>query len=99
MSVVALCALLLGAFALLAAAQEPHRRALGLAPAGRGARRGARAAAAALITAALLLALWRDGPGLGCLLWGTLLSIAAYVVTSVVTWRPRWLAPIARVLR
>ena len=39
----------------------------------------------------LLLALWRDGPGLGSLLWSVLLTATALGVALTLTWQPRWL--------
>ena len=44
----------------------------------------------------LALALWRDGPSFGALLWATLLSAAAASVAFTLTWRARYLRPLAR---
>ena len=45
-----------------------------------------------------MLALVRDGGGLGSLLWFTCISLAAMTVAFTLTWRPRWLRPIALIL-
>ncbi len=86
-------------FALMALSQDRHRRTLGVAtPLSRRRALVLRIAGGTLIALGLLMALWRDGPGFGPLLWITLLSVAALAVTAIVTWRPRWLAVVARVL-
>ncbi len=46
----------------------------------------------------LSLALWRDGPGFGSLLWAALLSLAAYTLTWLLSRRPEWLKIFARLL-
>lgn len=85
-------------FALLAATQDQHRRAMAVPPASFPARRAGRAIATALILIALTLAIWVDGPGLGTLLWLTSLSVTAGAVTMVLSWRPSWLRVFARAL-
>jgi hypothetical protein len=52
-----------------------------------------------LLFAALVLALVRDGPGFGSLLWATMISIGALAVVATLTWRPSWLRPLARLFR
>ena len=49
-----------------------------------------------LIGLALPIALWRDGPGFGPLLWACLMSVAACAVTITLSWRAHWLKPLAR---
>jgi hypothetical protein len=90
-----LFSLLLGGFAILALSQDQHRRALGAAPQGERVRTVQRIAGHILLMLALPLALWRDGPGFGALLWACLLMAAAFAVTVTLSWRPRWLAPLA----
>jgi hypothetical protein len=97
---VALLAASYGGFALLALSQDRHWHHLG------GARRCPaplaavlRGAGAVLLAAALLLALLRDGPAFGALLWGTAISVCAFAVVCTLTWRPQWLRPLARLLQ
>ncbi len=79
-------------FACLALAQERHWEQVmahpGPAPA---QRRWLRWAGVLGLCASLLLALWRDGPGLGGLLWCVLLTATALGVAFTLAWRPRWL--------
>ena len=42
------------------------------------------------------LALWRDGAAFGCVLGVLLLSTSAVAVALTLTWRPQWLAAMAR---
>lgn len=49
-----------------------------------------------LIFCALLLALERDGPSFGSLLWATAISVAALAVVATLSWRAHWLLPVAR---
>lgn len=42
-----------------------------------------------------LLALLRDGPSFGSLLWATAISLAALGVAFSLSWQPRWLRPLA----
>lgn len=95
LSFVGLFLLLYGGFALLALSQDQHRRAIGAQALGRWVRKGQRIAGYFLLVLALPLALWRDGPGFGPLLWGILLSVTACAVTFTLSWRPEWLAPLA----
>jgi hypothetical protein len=87
-------------FALLALSQDRHwhhlerrrhcppRAVLPLRMAGYG-----------LLFAALVLALVRDGPGFGSLLWATMISIGALAVVCTLTWRPLWLRPLVRLFQ
>jgi len=53
-----------------------------------------RSAASLLLTTSLALALLRDGPSFGSLLWATMISIAALAAAFTLAWRPailRWL--------
>lgn len=53
--------------------------------------RALRAASVGLLSLAFLLALERDGPEFGPLLWATSISLAAICVALTLTWRPAWL--------
>lgn len=55
-----------------------------------------RSAGYALLTGALVLAVGHEGAGFGSLLWATMLSIGAVAVVCTLTWRARWLRPLAR---
>lgn len=52
-----------------------------------------------LLLASLALALWRDGPSFGSLVWATMLSVGAVAVTCTLTWRANWLRPVVRTLQ
>jgi hypothetical protein len=58
-----------------------------------------RIAGYAFLLCSLALALWRDGPSFGSLVWATMLSVAAVAVTCTLTWRANWLRPIVRTLQ
>jgi len=84
-------------FALLALSQARHwRHVTGCkAPPGRVRVIVYRTAASVLLTASLALALMRDGPSFGSLLWATMISLAALAVAFALAWRPkllRWFA-------
>jgi len=86
-------------FALLALSQAQHWRAVvGDAALSRRRVLVLRTLGAALIALSLILALMRDGPSFGSLLWATAISLAALGVAFTVAWRPRWLRVFARVL-
>ena len=86
-------------FALLALSQAQPRRRLGLAvELGHGRRIGLRLAGGLLLVLALVLALLRDGPGFGGLLWATAVSLAALAVAFTLSWQPRLLDLLAGVL-
>jgi hypothetical protein len=76
-----------GGFGLLALSQARHWQAVRGSSLPRMAALCMRAAGLALIAFSLAVALWRDGPGFGSLLWGTLLTIAALVVTLALSLR------------
>ena len=57
-----------------------------------------RLGSALLLALALVLALARDGPGFGGLLWGTAISLAALAVAGTLSW-PRLPGLAARVRR
>lgn len=88
------------AFVLLALSQDRHwLRA--------GGRQGCparlvapmRAAGYGLLLAAFGLALLRDGPSFGSLLWTAMLTVAALGVVATLSWRAVWLRPIVRMLQ
>lgn len=95
LSFAGLLVLLLCGFMLLALSQDQHRRANGLPLLKGQTRVGQRVVGYVLLALALPLALWRDGPGFGTLLWAALLSVAAYAVTFTLSWKPKWLARLA----
>ncbi|BAZ93543.1 uncharacterized protein FOKN1_1144 [Thiohalobacter thiocyanaticus] len=96
-----LLATLLGAswlgWAWLALSQARHwRQAVGLRLPGCRQMLWLRAAGAALLGTALVLALLRDGPAFGALLWAIAISFTAMAVVFILAWQPgwlRWLAP------
>ena len=83
-------------FGLLALSQARHRRKLDhrYAPTPRQAL-VLRSLGGGALLASLGASLLRDGPGFGALLWATGLSGAALAVSFTLTWRPRWLWPLA----
>lgn len=86
-------------FALLALSQARHwRTVIGDAVLPRGRVLVLRTIGGALIALSLILALTRDGPSFGSLLWATAISLAALAVTFTLAWRPRWLRVFGRVL-
>lgn len=89
MLILLLLAAFLG-FLLLALAQARPRQRLGLTvELARGPRSGLRLGGALLLALALVLALARDGPGFGGLLWGTAVSLAALAVACTLSWQAR----------
>lgn len=100
LSFLALAAALYLGFALLALSQERNRRAVGIAASlPRAGTVLLRVAGYGLIALALPIALWRDGPGFGSLLWATLVSIGALAVVCTLTWKPLWLRPLVRIVQ
>lgn len=91
-SFVGLLVLLLSGFTLLALSQDQHRRTIGVPLLKRCKRAGQRLVGYVVLALALPLAISRDGPGFGTLLWAVLLSVAAYAVTFTLSWKPRWFA-------
>lgn len=98
--VILILVLLLG-FALLALSQDRNWRLVAVAapPLSRSRKIALRIAGYALLALGLSLALWRDGPGFGSLMWGTLISLAACAITMVLSWRAHWMTPLASVIR
>ena len=83
-------------FALLALSQTRHwRQVAGPTPPSHGRVIALRFAGSATIALSLVLALTRDGPSFGALLWATAISLAALTVALTLSWRPVWLAPLA----
>lgn len=88
------------AFALLALCQVTHRKAVdplanAPSPAGQLARK---IVAMACIAAALLILLAGHGAGFGTLLLVLLASTAALALSLTLSWKPRWLRLLSRVL-
>ena len=84
-------------FLLLALAQARPRQRLGLAAQlAPGRRLSLRLGGALLLALALMLALARDGPGFGGLLWGTAISLAALAVACTLSWPPRLVTRVTR---
>jgi hypothetical protein len=87
----ALFAVVYAGFGLLALSQTRHWRAVaGSAALPPGQVRLLRVAGAALITLSLMIALTRDGPSFGILLWVTVLSMAALAVAFTLAGRARF---------
>jgi hypothetical protein len=83
-------------FAALAMAQERHwRRAVGHGHPSPARVIGLRIAGAAALVLALGLALLRDGASFGAILWTAALTVGALAVAGTLTWRARWLRPLA----
>ena len=87
-------------FALLALSQDRHWERAG------GARHcparlvlPLRTVGYGLLLVSLILALLRDGPGFGSLVWATMLSVGAVAVVCTLTWRAHWLRPVVRTLQ
>ena len=87
-------------FALLALGQaRPWQRVAQTPPPPTGLRLLAlRMLGGLALTLSLGLALLRDGPSFGALLWATAITLAALAVAVTLTWRPKWLRPLARLL-
>ena len=83
-------------FALLAISQARHWRAVSkAAEPGRIGKLALRIHGGVWLLLALCLALFRDGPSFGALLWATVISMAALAVAFTLSWRPRLLWPLA----
>jgi len=83
-------------FVLLALSQARHwRTVVGAAALPRSRVLALRTIGGALIALSLLIALMRDGPSFGSLLWATAISLAALAVAFALAWRPRLLRPLA----
>ena len=87
-------------FALLALSQDRHwqRSGGGLACPARLVL-PLRGLGYGLLLVSLVLALLRDGPGFGSLVWATMLSVGAVAVVCTLTWRAHWLRPVVRTLQ
>ena len=98
LKVVVLLACTFTGFALIALTQAQHRNRVAGAPALQRRRAwGQRALAAAFLAMALPIALWRDTPSFGAILWVLSLSVGAQLVTAALTWRPAILRPLIRI--
>lgn len=87
-------------FVFLALAQERHWRAVCAAPALQRVRAAWPAAVGlAFQLLALALTLRAQGPSFGSLLWTMLIMAAAMAVALTLAWQPKWLRPIAQLLR
>ncbi|MFO6431620.1 DUF3325 domain-containing protein [Erythrobacter sp. W302b] len=92
------CAMLtaIAGCACLALSQERHWKAVsGTAP---HARRTLRVAGWAQLGLSLASCILCDGASFAALLWPLLVMLAALVMAAVLTWRPRLLHPLARLL-
>ncbi len=82
-------------FALLAISQTRHWRAVSeTVEPGRVGKLALRVAGGVWLFLALCLALFRDGPSFGALLWSTAISLAAAAVAFTLTWCPALLRPL-----
>jgi hypothetical protein len=94
--IVAVLAISYLGFALLALSQDRHWLHLcGARHCPPGIARRLRVAGYTSLAAGLWLALLRDGPGFGSLVWVTTLTVASFAVVCTLTWRPHWLRPLA----
>ena len=83
-------------FALLAVSQARHWRTVsGTAGPSPIATILLRVLGSGCLLSALGLALIRDGPSFGALLWATAISLAALAVAFTLSWQPRLLRPLA----
>ncbi len=83
------------ALALLALSQEEHWTRVGMPPATPLARRWRHAAFITLILAGVLCVAGH-GAGFGLILWVMLIGAGIVAVALTLSWRPQWLAGIAR---
>lgn len=98
--IVAVLAITYLGFALLALSQDRHWLHLcGERHCPRGVARRLRVAGYASLAMGLVLALFRDGPSFGSLVWATTLTVASFAVICTLTWRPLWLRPLALVFQ
>ncbi|WP_220348330.1 DUF3325 family protein [Alkalilimnicola ehrlichii] len=97
LAVIVVCAYL--GMAMLALSQPPHwRRVAGEPGAPPGCPRRPRRIAVLLLAASLVVALLRDGPVFGSVLWVMVLSAAAAAVAVTLAWQPRTLAQLVRLV-
>jgi Protein of unknown function (DUF3325) len=88
---------------VLALTQERHAQRVAGATVTGLSRGTGRCTALRMAAVLSLLSTWplavvASGPGFGSLLWTLCTSAAAIVVTACLTWRPQWLAPVARLV-
>lgn len=83
-------------FALLAMSQARHWRAVSetAEPSCTG-KLALRIGGGVWLFFTLCLALFRDGPSFGALLWATVISMAALAVAFTLSWQPRLVWPLA----
>lgn len=87
-------------FACFALSQVRHWRAvIGGPPPRRRVVLALRTLGSMLLGASLALALLRDGPSFGSLLWATAISLTALAVAFTLAWRPSVLRPLVAVAR
>ena len=83
------------ALALLALSQEEHWSRAGMPPTTKLARHWRYVASAVLVLAGLLCVAVH-GAGFGLILWVMLIGAGIMAVALTLSWRPQWLARIAR---
>jgi len=84
-------------FACFALSQLRHWRAvIGGPPPRRGVVLALRSLGSMLLGASLVLALLRDGPSFGSLLFATSLSLAAMAVAFTLAWGSKWFSSIVK---
>ncbi|GGB99322.1 hypothetical protein GCM10007205_05790 [Oxalicibacterium flavum] len=99
-SLVLACVASLLGFGLLALGQERHWEAVtALAADRRVSQRVLMTMGLVLQALALPLLVFSQGAGFGSLLWGVLVTATAMSIAFVLSWRPRWLKPLAGLLR
>ncbi|MEM7435239.1 MAG: DUF3325 domain-containing protein [Myxococcota bacterium] len=86
-------------FACLALTQLRPWRAVGLGRQRPTRIRGVRALGVVSLALGLALTLARDGLAFGLLVWPLVLANAATAVAITLTWQPRWLRGLARLLQ
>lgn len=86
-------------FVFLALAQARHWRAVCASPALRVRTAWPVAAGLTLQLLALVLIVSAQGPGFGSLVWAVMISAAAMAVAFTLAWQPKWLRPIALLMR
>lgn len=83
-------------FALLALSQTRHAHHVQPTQAlSESTRRWRRRLGGVGLSLSLPVCIASQGAGMGSLLWGVSISTAAITVAFILTWRPRWLRPLA----
>lgn len=83
-------------FGWLALAMENHwQQVRGTPPAGRGTVLALRVLGTAALAGSLLICLEVDHASMASLVWVMALAASALAVAFMLSWRPRWLAPLA----